>query len=83
MIFKLYFVCINIDQNGMKAKSKHEKDPKLNPGGFGRPRPHAELFDSVVPKPSKEGACYTFVVDRPTVNPIRPEGGGGGAQRPR
>ena len=50
----------------MKAKSKHEKDPKLNAGGSCRPRPRAELLDSVVPKPSKEGACYTFVVDRPT-----------------
>ena len=50
----------------MKAKSKHEKDPKLNAGGSSRPRPRAEPFDSVVSKPSKEAACYIFAVDRPT-----------------
>ena len=50
----------------MKAKSKHEKDPKLNASGSSRTRPRAELFECVVPKPSKERACYTFVVDQPT-----------------
>ena len=46
----------------MKAKSKHKKDPKLTAGSSGGPTPRAE---SVVPKPSKEGACFSFVVDRP------------------
>ena len=54
-----------------KVKSKHEKDSgmdvvqttcRLRPSGV------SGKFDAVVPKSSKDGVAYTFVVDRPIFN---------------
>ena len=54
-----------------KVKSKNEKDSgmdvvqttcRLRPSGV------SGKFDAVVPKSSKDGVAYTFVVDRPTFN---------------